>query len=156
MVALVLHHAGMEALRLTHHLAAAQIKPTIAHGPVARHLAGQVRHRQAGLPAHQQLLAQRLHPRIDQHGERHGPAFGRRLLARLAPAALGGDVEDHETPRDMHLGRGQPGAARILHGVQHIADQATHLGIARIRDRRGLLFQDGMAHSGDLEYGHER
>ena len=54
----------------------------------------------------------------------------------------------------MDLGRGQAGAAGVLQGIEHVVDQAAHLGRAGVVDGLGDALEHGMPHAGDLEYGH--
>ncbi len=55
----------------------------------------------------------------------------------------------------MNLRGGEPHAARILHRLAQIGDEALDLGRGGIRHRLGAAEENGMAHAGDLQKGHD-
>jgi hypothetical protein len=54
----------------------------------------------------------------------------------------------------VDLGRGEPDALRVLHGLDHVLDQPAHLARGRVGDLLGAADEDGVAHAGDLQEGH--
>jgi hypothetical protein len=50
----------------------------------------------------------------------------------------------------MHLRSGNAGAAGILHGLDHVVDEAAHPSCGRVVDRAGDSAQNGMPHPGNL------
>ena len=138
-VGLVLDDAGGEALvdpleRLAVEAVAAELELA-----VAAHLAAQVGHREAALPAVLQLLGQRRHHRVDQHGERDRGGVG---IARVAV-----DLDHANLLELVHLGGREPRAVVLAHGLDHVVDQALDLGRPDLRDRnrRRDLAKHGMS-----------
>jgi hypothetical protein len=144
MVALVLHHAGMEAVRLALDWLSIQPHAAIAEMGVARHPAGQARHRQAALISFVHRGREGDQLGIDQHGQRHPLALG----------ARGRNHEDHQAQRHRHLRRGEADAAHGAHGLLHVGDQRRDLGIGRVGHFEGTRFQQRVAHADDVENGH--
>ncbi len=54
----------------------------------------------------------------------------------------------------MNLGRGQPGAVRILHRLEHVPDQGADGGGGGVLDLLRPPAQDRMAHAGDFQDCH--
>ena len=48
----------------------------------------------------------------------------------------------------MHLRGGEPDAARVLHGLEHVGDQAPDLGMGRVGDRFRTARENGVTHGG--------
>ena len=148
MVALVLHHAGVEAFGDLLDRGAVGRRARIADAGMSRHRAPEARHRKAALPAQLQLRPERLDHRIDERKQRLRPVVG------AAGDALLGDAEDDDAQRHVDLRRGEPGTADIGERLDHVLDQAVQFGRGRIGDRVGDAAQHRMTHAGDLEDGH--
>ncbi len=149
MVGFVLDHPGVEAGRLGRHWNAVAVHTLVAHAPGRGHRPPQARNGQAPLPAQTDILAHRLDHRIDQDPDRS------RLIVGLATAPPGWYLENEQAQRHVHLRRRQADAAGILHGLDHIGDQAADLRRTRMVDRVGPPQQHRVAHAGDLEDGHD-
>ena len=150
MVALVLDHAGMEALSLPLEMLSVETICPVANGAVTGHAAHQARNGQTALPAKLGFVANRLDLRIDQH--RQGDRIG--VFAVLATAALGAYRKNHQPQGNMNLGGGEAGPRRILHRLQHIGDQAANLGCLRVRHLVGTAAQHRVPHLGNFQNGH--
>ena len=74
--------------------------------------------------------------------------------ARLLTGAVGRQMHDEQAQGHVHLRAGQADAARVQHGLDHVRGQAADLGVGRVGHGLGTGKQDGVAHAGDLQYGH--
>ena len=101
-VALVLDHAGVEAVRLAFDRPALRIEALVAQARVARHPAAQAGDRQAALPSFLGLVGQRRQHRIDQLG------VGHRLGIGIAVVVL--EAENDYAQPHADLRRGEAGA----------------------------------------------
>ena len=127
---------------------AVAIDAAIADALRAGHDGAQFGDRQAALPAHADLLADRLDLRVDQHrvGHRARGGIGRRPFA--------GHAEHEQPQRHIHLWGGEADAWRILHRLHHVRDEAADLRRPRIGHGIAAADQDGMTHAGDFQDGH--
>ena len=141
MIDLVLNHACMESVDRAVDRLLLWIDPGVAEPRVAGHHAAQPRHRQAPFPALLDGIAQRREDRVDEHGRRHGRRIG------IALHAL--ETEHNQPQRHTDLGRGQPGALRGAHRLEHIGDQFMQRG-AEIRHRLADAQQTRITHAQDL------
>ncbi len=116
---------------------------------MARHHAAQPRHREAALPAECALLAHGLDDGIDQDGQTL------RGVARHVGRPVVGHDEDHEPVRHVDLGCREPGAARVLHRLDHVQGEPRDPGGGRVVDLGRTATQYRMPHAGDLEQSHE-
>ena len=159
MIVLMLQDAGMEAVDLALHNPSFQVLRLKMDAAVTGHQAHQPRHGQAAFPAQFLRIAQGRDLRVHQGGQGHTGLFtliGRRLLPALGGGPLPFDEIDEQAQRHMDLGRGQAGALRILHGLDHVAHQRTDLRRPRIFDLPGPGCQNRVTHLGDFQYGHGR
>jgi hypothetical protein len=99
------HQAGGFALEEF----AVAVERAHGHPRVAAHLVVDRRHRQAALVGHHHVLAAGDDLRVDQH---QGPV-----------ACVGGVHHDHAFVH-VDLGRGQAHALGVVHGLEHVVDQA--------------------------------
>ena len=113
-----------------------------------RHDAAQPGDREAALPTECPLLPEELVHRVDQHREILG------AVARHLGDPFLGNPEDDDPVRLVHLGCRDAGTAGILHGLDHVLNEAPHPRGGRIIDRGGGGAQYGMPHAGDLQQGH--
>ena len=74
----------------------------------------------------------------------------RRLLLALA-----GEVERDDALGDADLDRRQSDAGGVVHGLQHVVEDATDL-VVHDGDRLGDELQAGVGQGDDVEFGHER
>ena len=123
------------------------IEAGVADPRPARHHATQAGHRETTLPALLLRGAERLDGRIDQHG------LGHRRRVRVA-LVLAAEAKDHQLKVDADLRRGQAGAVRRVHRLEHVADQRIELGAAEGVDRFGDAQQARVAHLQDLSDRH--
>src|SRR5581483_10913395 len=140
-VALVLHHARVEALDRAVDRLAKGVEAGVADLAVARHDAAHPGHRQASLPALLHLAPDRLHRRVDEHGVRH------LLGIRVARVLL--HAEDDDAQQHPDLRGGEPGAVQVLHGVAHVGDQLAQPARAEGLDLARALEQARVAHPED-------
>src|ERR1700730_1384900 len=91
--------------------------------------AAHVRHREASLPAVLQLIGDRRHHRIDEHGQRDG--------GRLRVAWIALSLDDADLLEDMHLRGGQPRAVVLAHGLDQVLDEPLDLGRPDLIDGYG-------------------
>src|SRR5579875_266820 len=147
-VAFMLDDTRVEACRRPVDGTSVEVEAAVTYTPEAGHGTHETAQRQAGFPAEDLVLIERLDLGIDENRERLGPVAG------LLGDALGRHLEDHDAERNMDLGRRQPRPRRILHGVDHVGGKLPYLGSRRILDGASRLAQHRMAHAGDLENSH--
>jgi hypothetical protein len=148
-VELVLEGAGGQAAAHLLVLDAVAVEVAHAHVHVPRHLAPQVRHRQAALVDLLDVVVERLDHRVHDHGQRDG------RLVRVARVALP-HLHDRDPERLGHLVRREPGPVRPAHGLDHVVDQALdRVGAQLLRGHlAGTLAQDRMADLDDPTNAH--
>ena len=159
MIALMLHDARVEALRLAFLGPAFHINPAIANVVIARNHTGETREREASFHVLLHALTDRLDLRVDQDRGRLDGGRRRRvvhpavvlLLSRLTARR---HAKEHESQRHMHLGGCQTGPVRVHQRIDHVVDQARDRRRSRIVDRKCRAAQHGMAHARDLENCH--
>src|SRR6478736_2677316 len=117
MVAFMLHDPRMKPGHLALDRVAVEVEPAIAHPQMARHDPAQSRDGQATLPAISPLIADWLDNGIDQRGQLL-PAVVRKIGN---PVAV--DPEHNDPVGDMDLWCRDPGAAGILHRLDHVLDE---------------------------------
>ncbi len=153
MVAFMLHHPGVEAVNGAFDQRTVGTDGVIPHTARARHSPAQAGYGETSFPIYRDIAAQRFDDGVDQHGQRR---FACRIAGRLIGRRLrvARHLEDDNAQRHMHLRRREAGPADIIQGFAHIRDQAVYIGMGRVLDRRGALFENRMPHAGDFEYGH--
>ncbi len=143
-VDLVLDHAGVQAAGLALDRPAVGCQAPIADPGMARHDPAQTRDRKAAFEAELQGLVERLELGVDQ---------GDRGAVRGVVPGLGVEEQD-QSHRLVDLGRRQPDAVGIAHGLEHVTDQAPDRQGGRIFDRGRGPEQHRVPHAGNLEQRH--
>ena len=138
MVGLVLHDAGDESGRLALDRRAVDVEAAEAEAGGAADCAAQAGDGQAAFPGEVRLLPHLLELGVDQGGDAPCPG-----------------PPDEQAQRHMDLRGGEADAPGILQRFGHVGDQAPDLGRGGVRDLLRAAEEDGVAHAGDLEEGHD-
>ena len=145
MIAFMLYNARMESLSGASNFAPVQIETAIANMKRTFDETAQPRHRKTSLPPAFDHIIHDLDAGIDEHGQRRGviEAFG---FGQSRIAATFRRLKHDHAQGHMDLRRLETRTVGVDHGLDHVGDQATYFGRARIRNLLGLLRQDGMTH----------
>ena len=152
MVALMLHDAGVEAVRLARDRLAREAERAVAHPARPRHGAAQAGERQAPLPVDGGLVAEGLDLRVDEDRHRRRLA----LLRRLHPHRSGGTSKITTRSGTCTCGAARPAPLMSASVWRMSATRRRTSGCVGSSDRLGAAGEHGMSHAGDLEYGHGR
>jgi len=152
MVAFMLHDAGVKALGRALDQLAPNVKTAIADMRRPLHQPAQFGNREAALPAGLDLQAHDLDFGIDEDCE--GCCAVESLGLGKVGLAAAGRLKHNDPERHMDLGRGQPGAIGVHHGVHHIGHKPGDFRCRWVIHGSGPGGKDGVAHAGDFENSH--
>jgi len=116
---------------------------------MARHDAAQPGYRETAFPTKRALAAESLDDRINQH---------RQILGDIAGhfgEAVSEDTEDDDPVGLVDLRSSDAGAPRVVHGFDHILDEAAHPRCRWVADGRCSSAQNRVPHAGDFQQCHE-
>jgi hypothetical protein len=146
-VALVLHHAGMEAVHRAIDGVPVRVEAGVADAREARHHAAQAGHGEAAFPVFFLFIGQRRDGGIEQHRGRH------QRPVRVAGVGRA-RAEDHELQIHADLRRRQARAVDGMHGVEHVLDQQVEFIGVEGGHWLGHAQQARVAHLQDVADGH--